>query len=57
METNIKEYAAIALSLSTYEERVKLHQAEVALKRAEAIKRLLDLGVSEEDIAAIERGS
>ena len=57
METNIKEYAAIALSLSTYEERVKLHQAEVALKRAEAIKRLLDLGVSEEDIAAIEGGS
>jgi hypothetical protein len=56
METNIKEYAAIALSLSTYEERVKLHQAEVALKRAEVIKHLLDIGVSEADIAAIEGG-
>ena len=53
METNIKEYAPIAMSLSTYEERVRLHQAELALKRQQTIEKLKALGASDEDIASL----
>lgn len=53
METNLKEYAAIELSLSTYEERVRLRTAELALKRAQTIERLKSFGISEEEIAAL----
>ena len=53
METNIKEYAPIAMSLSTYEARVKLHQAELALKRQQTIEKLRALGATEDDIAAL----
>jgi hypothetical protein len=53
METNLKEYAAIELSLSTYEERVRLRKAELALKRAQTIEKLKSLGISEEEIAAL----
>lgn len=53
METNLKEYAVIALSLSTYEERVRLRKAELELKRAQTIEKLKALGISEEEIAAL----
>ena len=53
METNIKEYAPIHMSLSTYEERVKLHQAELALKRQQALQKLLGLGITEDELKAL----
>lgn len=53
METNAKEYAAIAMSLSTYEERVRLRKAELALKKAQTIEKLKSLGISEEEIAVL----
>lgn len=57
METNIKEYAPIALSLETYEQRVALHQAELALKRAKIIEKLKALGLSEEEANLLFGGS
>lgn len=57
METNLKEYAAIALSLSTYEERVALHQAELDLKRAKTIEKLRALGISDDEIKALTGGT
>ena len=56
MDTNAKEYAAIALSLSTYEERVRLRKAELELKRAQTIEKLKSLGISDEEIAVIAGG-
>jgi hypothetical protein len=53
MDSNTLEYAAIAMSLSTYEERVRLRKAELALKRAQTIAKLKSLGISEEEIAAL----
>lgn len=53
METNALEYAAIAMSLNTYEERVRLRKAELELKRAQTIEKLKGLGISEEEIAAL----
>ena len=55
MESNIKEYAEIALSLGTYEERVRLHQAELALKKQQIIEKLLGLGLTEEEIGVLSR--
>jgi hypothetical protein len=53
MANNIKEYAAIAMSLSTYEERVRLHQAELELKRQQTIEKLKALGATDDDLAAL----
>jgi hypothetical protein len=53
LETNIKEYAPIHMSLSTYEERVKVHQALVDLKRQQALQHLQDLGLSVEELKAL----
>ena len=56
MDTNAKEYAAIALSLSTYEERVRLRKAELELKRAQTIEKLRGLGISDEEITVLTGG-
>ena len=56
MDTNAQEYAAIALSLSTYEERVRLRKAELELKRAQTIEKLKALGISDEEIAVLVGG-
>ena len=53
METNIKEYAPIHMSLSTYEERVKKHQAELELKRQQAIQKLQELGLTVDQLKAL----
>ena len=55
MESNIKEYAEIALSLGTYEERVRLHQAELALKKQQIIEKLKALGLTEDEIGVLSR--
>jgi hypothetical protein len=55
METNIKEYAAIALSFSTYEERVRLHRAELDLKRQQTIEKLKALGATDDDILTLSQ--
>jgi hypothetical protein len=55
METNIKEYAEIAMSLGTYEERVRLHQAELALKKQQIIEKLRAFGLTEEEIGVLSR--
>jgi DNA-binding transcriptional MerR regulator len=55
MESNIKEYAEIALSLGTYEERVRLYQAELALKKQQIIEKLKALGLTEDEIGALSR--
>ena len=49
----LAEYQAIEASFSTYEERVKLHQAELALKRQQTIEKIKALGATDEDIAAL----
>ena len=56
MDTNAQEYAAIALSLSTYEERVRLRKAELELKRAQTIEKLRGLGISDEEITVLTGG-
>ena len=56
MDTNSQEYAAIALSLSTYEERVRLRKAELELKRAQTIEKLRGLGISDEEITVLTGG-
>lgn len=53
MDTNIAEYAAIHMSLSTYEERVRLRQAELELKRQQALQKLQDLGLTPEELQAL----
>lgn len=53
MKTNAKEYAEIALSLGTYEERVRLHQAELALKKQRIIEKLRSLGITDEEIGVL----
>lgn len=53
MEINTQEYAAIALRLDTYEERVRLRKAELDLRKAQTIEKLKSLGISEEEIAAL----
>lgn len=55
MFTNAQEYAEIAMSLGTYEERVRLHQAELALKKQQIIEKLLALGLTEEEIGVLSR--
>jgi phage baseplate assembly protein W len=52
-ESNIKEYAAIYASLSTYEERVRLRQAELALAKEKARQKLEALGLASEDLTAL----
>jgi hypothetical protein len=52
-ESNIKEYAAIHVSLSTYEERVRLHQAELELAKQKALQRLVELGITSEELTAL----
>ena len=53
METNIKEYIPIAISLSTYENRVRLYQAELDLERQQTIEKLKALGATDEDLAVL----
>jgi hypothetical protein len=53
MESNIKEYAPILESLSTYEARVKLHQAEVELAKRQAEEKLLSLGLTVDELKAL----
>ena len=55
MESNVKEYAEIALSLGTYEERVRLHQAELALKKQQIIEKLKELGLTDDEIGVLSR--
>ena len=55
METSIKEYSAIALSLSTYEERVRLHKAELDLKRQQTIEKLRALGATDDDLLTLSQ--
>lgn len=53
MDTNLMEYAAIEASLSTYEERVRLRQAELALAREKAKQKLMGLGMTAEELQVL----
>ena len=55
METNIHEYAHVALSLSTYEEKVRLRKAELEFKRQQTAEKLKALGATDDDLLTLSQ--
>ena len=55
INTTNEELATIVLRLETYEERVVVARAQLALKQAQVIKKMKDDGYTNRDIEAISQ--